>query len=465
MEPMESANVASQFDRLPPSNIDAEMCVLASLMLEPAKIPEYAQIIPEPAFFQADHQIIFRWIREGYRQRKALDPIILREVMDRAGVLEGVGGIAYLAHILNTVPSAAHLEHYTGIVLEKYRLRQLIEAANKVLRTVYHPACEERSQEIARAYSLEMADIAAGGADRDVQMLGDVVKEVYGQLDKGQQPLYPFGYADLDHATGGGGLGEMIIVGARPSMGKSTLLRQMWLRAGIMGIPSLYISHEESTFKIGRNLLSSVANVENQKLRKGRTELLKEEWDAVGEGVNQLMGLPLYVTSRHRRMSAIYAVVHAMKAKHGIVRVFQDYLQRIPGLPGKDRFEKVTNASLMLSELFKDTNTNGVVACQLNRALGGRDDKRPTMTDLRESGQIEQDADGIAMLHREDYYHIGDKDYRPTQEAELILEKWRDSARGQVVKLHSDLKFQRFEDANPLAALPPQVEPQESWVP
>lgn len=434
----------AQFDKMPPASHEAECCFLASLMLEPEHIPEFSQAVPQESFFSADHEIIYEVIVSYYSNHKALNTVLIREELNRRGLLADVGGTAAIGEIICMVPSAAHVKHYAEIILEKWRLRRLIKQANRLLRAAYAPSREDQSVEMARDVAGKLTEIASGGTDRDVQLIGDVAQEVYRQIGASESPLMPFGIRDLDKATGGTGSGEMIVIGARPSMGKSILAKQLGIRSAQAGIPTLLVSLEEGVLKIGRNLLSSTSSVENNLIRSGQMD--EAEWAAVAVGVQALCGIPLYITQKHRKVSDIYGVVHAMKAKYGIRRVIIDYLQRIPGLPGKDRFEKVTNASLFLSELSKEADVNLIVLSQLSRALSTRDDKRPTMTDLRESGQIEQDADGILLLHREDYYHSEDRKYSPTEIAELKIEKFRDGVRGGVIHMASRMKYQRFDD-------------------
>jgi replicative DNA helicase len=457
-QPMDvtSTSVASQFERAVPHDLAAERCLLASLLLDCSKIPEYQARTPKPAFFQPDHQVIFEVSCDVYREKKDLDPVILSAALQARKLLEEVGGMVYLGEILNAVPSTAHIEHYHAIVMEHYRWRLMIEQADNLLRSAYAPRKEAAAIEAARKMAAGFADISAGGSIANVVTIGEAVRNAYDAIGK-TETLLPFCFADLDEATGGAGPGEMIIVGARPSMGKSTLLRQIGLRSGKAGIPTALISVEEGEAKIGRNTLSALSSVENKRIRGGK-DFLPEEWSALQIGVEQAQGIPWWITNRHRTMAQIYAFVHMMKAKYGVVRFLVDYLQKIPGVEGRDRFEKVTNASLQLSELFQQTQTQGIVAVQLSRALGSRDDKRPTMFDIRESGQIEQDADAILMLHREDYYHIQDPEYVPKQVAEIIIEKFRDSARGLVVKLRSDLRFQRFDDLSAVAKMADQAQ-------
>jgi replicative DNA helicase len=224
------------------------------------------------------------------------------------------------------------------------------------------------------------------------------------------------------------------------------MVKQTALRLACSGVPAAIISLEEQKPKIGRNILAAEARVENHKLRRP-SSLSEQEWHEVDEGITRLGGVPLYLVDRARRLPDIAAELTLLVASHGVRMVVVDYLQRVQA-GGRDAYERAGLASVGLSDLFKDLNVAGFVPVQLNRNPEGRDDKRPTMADLRDSGQLEQDADGILFLHREDYYHSGDPAYVPTGVAELSIGKWRDGVRGKVVKLQSNLKYQTFQDVD-----------------
>lgn len=235
-------------------------------------------------------------------------------------------------------------------------------------------------------------------------------------------------------------------------MGKSTMAKQIALRAARNGVASTILSLEESGSKIGRNLLAAECRLDNHRLRKPRM-LNEHDWNAIDTGISQLRGFPLFVVDRARRLSDLRAELSLLVTRHNVQLAVVDYLQRVQ-VPGKDKYERAGNASEGLSDLFKELNVAGLVPVQLNRAVVGRDSKVPDMTDLRDSGQIEQDADGILFLHREDYYHIAEADYQPTHIAEVVVAKMRDGERGVSVKLESNLRYQTFENLS-VAAEPP----------
>lgn len=441
------SSVAQQFDRLPPSDIEAEFCTLGSMMLgNEIDHAEITNIVGRDEFYQADHQIIFDVICDLRRKGSKVDAVILRSELDRRQLLEEIGGTSYLGTILASVPSAAHGVHYAKIVHEKATLRAMISFGNDILRRAYGASRDDIADEMVQEGIAELTGMLERGRGTEIHKLGDVLLETYEQIEAGGAQTVSFGFSDMDLQSGGGiGVGEMIVIAARPSMGKSTLIKQIALRSAMNGVPVGIISLEEGRFKMGRNILSSECRIENQKLRNSRT-LNKDDWAKLADGVARLNGLEIYIVDNKRRLSDIKSAAAIMVARHGVKMIIIDYLQRIKGVGGTSKYEQVSNTSTEISDMFKELGVAGIAVAQLNRAVENRDDKRPLMADLRDSGQIEQDADGVLFLHREDYYHLDETGYEPTSLAEVIFAKYRDGVRGKTVKLQSDLRFQTFTD-------------------
>lgn len=432
-------------ESLPPHDIEAEMALVASLCIGDAAVRAAIRAtVCRDDFFQADHQIMFDVVCDLIDADKPVDTLTLRAELDRRGLLAEIGGTPYLAQILGSVPSHHHGDHYAEIVRERAMRRRIIEVAADLTQQAYLPPKLANGDEIAQHGAERLSKLMATGRAAEYWTLADAVQEFYEGLERKESPLLTTGYAALDVKVGGVGEGETVIIAARPSMGKSTLLRQMAVRIAKREIPVGFISLEESSRKIARNVLSAECQIENRKLRAGN--LCQEEWEPVAHGVAALSKLPFYGSKTcARRIQDIRALVTQWVSRHGIKVLFLDYLQLVRAY-GEKRYEEVTNASMELTQIVKDFGLRAFFAAQLNRGVEGRDDKRPSMRDLRESGQIEQDADGIIFLHREDYYHIADQNYFPDHKAELIVAKFRDSARGDVVTLGSDLRYQTFTD-------------------
>lgn len=436
------------FDRLPPQSREAEMCLLASMMLADADAALFAECrsaIPPGAFVLSDHQILFRTLSEMADRGVKIDALTLREELIRRHLLDEIGGIKYLAQLLNAVPSPSHGPHYAAIVREKAILRGILGIAQRASHAVYGASQEDRATDLAQQFATELAKLTAESGSTEYTTGGEAAIAVMDALEKGAPPLVKLGIDPLDDAMGGVGRGEMLILGARPSMGKSVTCRQILLDAARQGTPTLLISLEESRDKIGRNLLSRLSQIDNNRIRRGT--IAPNEWVPLSEGVASLASIPVYIADKAFTVNQIRSVASIMVAKHGVKLIVVDYLQRVRGA-GKDLYSQVTNASQELSRMFKELGVAGVVAAQLNRDTTKRQNKRPGMMDLRESGQIEQDADQIIMLHREDYYRaVGEstEGETPDGKAEFIFVKFRDGTRGNTVIMRSNLRFQEFE--------------------
>jgi replicative DNA helicase len=433
-------------DKLPPHSIEAEMCALASLMLagdDQALIADIRALVAPASFFQPDHETIVQAMYDVLDAGRKIDAVILREELLRRDLLEDVGGVSYLARLLASVPNAANGKHYAQIVREKFLLRRAATIGLKLYRDVHEAAEHDRACELIDEGLTELAKLNASAAASEITTIASAVQDAYLSLEKGDSPLIKLGIGPIDDDLGGIARGETVVIGARPSMGKSTLMRQIAYSAAKMGTPVGIISLEESPAKISRNLLSAVASVENSRLRLGQVQ--PGEWQSLAEGTAAISDLPIYVASRAFTLPAIRSVAAMMVARYGIKILIVDYLQKVKA-DGANRYEQVTNASAGITQLVKELNVAGVLLAQLNRALTGRTDKRPTMSDLRESGQIEQDADAILFLHREDYYRsTGEAEGDADGVAELIKSKYRDGCRGGTIYLKSNLRYQRFD--------------------
>jgi len=435
-----------EFERIPPQNLDAEMCLIGSILLstDDQFSTELRMMVGADDFYQADHQIIWRVVGQMKDERRPVDAITLRERLSKMGLLAEIGGTGYIASMIGSVPAHTHGKQYAAIVKENSNLRRIITAANESIRAAYaaHHS-ESASVDIVSQVVGVMSKIMSEGTQAEYKSFGAMLVDAYEDLEKTDSPLFTTGIPALDKSFGGIAAGEIVLVGARPSMGKSTLMRQMAIAIARQGLPVGYVSLEESTKKITRNILAAELGIENARLR--RREISEDEMKAIAKAMNDLSQAPLYTATTARTPDQFKAMATLMKAKHGIKYLFLDYMGLLQ-CRGSSDYERASAASEAFVSTVRDLGLCGVVAVQLNRENTKRDDKRPTMGDIRDSGKIEQDADVLILLHREDYYHQAEEVYQPTQVAELIIAKARDSARGITVKLRSELKYQRFVD-------------------
>jgi replicative DNA helicase len=435
--------IASQFDRLQPHSIEAEQCLLASMMLDKEAIGQVVQIVERDSFYQADHQIIYDILVKLYEQNKPIDAVIIREELAKRQLLEEVGGSAYLGQLLGMVPSAAHASHYGGIVREKFLLRQLIAASNEILRDAYAP--HEKADIIVDRSEHRIFDIAEKRIGGQLVSLETVLHEVYEMIeDKGRRGIET-DFQEIDDMLNGLQNGEMIIVAARPSMGKTAMAMNIVENvAANHRLPCAVFSLEMSKQQLAQRMLCSRAAIDAQKVRKGL--LSAEEFHKLAAVVVELSKAPIWVDdSPGLTVLELRAKARRLKRQHDIKLIMIDYMQLMDN-PGPDsRQQQISEISRGVKSVARELNIPVICLSQLNRASEGRDGHRPRMSDLRESGSIEQDADVIMLLHREDYYRMAEPDFQPDNIAEIIIAKQRNGPTG-TVKLTFLNKATRFEN-------------------
>ena len=436
-------SLSGQFDRLPPSAVEAEMCLLASMMLDKDMIGQVVQIVDREAFYQADHQIIFDIVVKLYEQNRPIDGVIIREELAKRQLLEEVGGLPYLAQILNTVPSSAHGAHYAGIVREKSLLRQLIAASNNILRDAYAPH-EQADLVVDKAEKqiFEIAQKKVGGA---MVPLESVLHEVFEMIENRGQRGLETGYFDLDDMLNGLQNGEMIIVAARPSMGKTSLAMNLIEgMAAERNTACAIFSLEMSKQQLAQRMLCSRGKIDSHKLRRGM--LQSHEYAHLANVVGQLAKAPVWVDdSPGLTILDLRAKARRLKLQHDIKCIMIDYMQLMDNPGVESRQQQISEISRGIKAVARELNVPVIALSQLNRQSEGRDGHRPRMSDLRESGSIEQDADVIMLLHREDYYKMAEPDFQPDNIAEVIIAKQRNGPTG-TIKLYFDSKSTRFEN-------------------
>jgi replicative DNA helicase len=435
--------VARQFDRLPPHSIEAEMCLLASMMLEKDIIGQAVQLIDREAFYQADHQIIYDVLVKLYELNRPIDSVILFEELLKRQLLEEVGGTSYIAQILNTVPSSAHGMHYAGIVREKAMLRQLIAASNDILRDSYAPYDQaDVVLDKAERRIFEIAQKKVGGT---MEPLEKTLHEVFDMIDNRGRPGLMTGFHELDDMLNGLQNGEMIIVAARPSMGKTAFaMNLVEYMAADLKLPCAVFSLEMSKQQLAQRMLCSRGRVDAHKLRKGM--LNDDEHKKLAITVDALAKAPVWVDdSAGLTPLELRAKARRLKLQHDIKCIMIDYMQLMDNPGPESRQQQISEISRAVKSVARELNIPVICLSQLNRMTEGREGHRPRMSDLRESGSIEQDADVVMLLHREDYYRMNEPDFQPDNIAEIIVAKQRNGPTG-TVKLTFDTRSTRFNN-------------------
>jgi replicative DNA helicase len=440
-------------DRLPPQHLEAERGVLGSILLDNDVMHDIVVFLRAEDFYRDAHQVIYAAIRDLYDKAKGIDAVTLAEELKLRGVFDQVGGDDTLTEIVTSVPHAANGKYYAEIVKEKATSRQLIEGATEIIRDGY--SNQFTAQELLEGAERKIFGIAEDQIRGETLELKDVVKQAMDLIairaDSGGHAVTGLatGLIDLDNITGGFHPGQLIIVAARPSMGKTALALNICDHSGVNSkVPVLFVSLEMGHIEIGERLLCARSRVDGHKLRTGLGMGMRELTQH-SKAYNELSkNAEIYIDDTPaRNMMQIAASARRIKRRSQIGLLMVDYIQLVDSDDSRDsRQEQIAKISRRLKTLARELKVPVVALSQLNRAVESREDKRPRMADLRESGAIEQDADMVLLLHRPEYYDANDQ---PGM-AELIVAKNRNGPTGNI-KLTFLKNLTRFENFGAVA--------------
>jgi len=432
-----------------PESLPAEAAVIGSMIVDPRCIGDVIEILDREAFYHTEHQLIFDAIVALYERNRGegIDGVLVRDELDRHGQLDQIGGLDYLRRVMETVPSAANVVYYAEIVREKMLLRETIAAATEILNNAYDEsgtASEKLDEAERRIFSVTNKRITSAA-----EAMKDLVTKTFELIEKREGTHVTglaTGYYELDDLTCGLQRGEMIIVAGRPSMGKTAFALNIAEHIGIIDkTPLLIFSLEMGKQQLAERFLCSYSGVDAQLVRKGMLDTA--HYQKLVEGCGVLSEAPIFIDDTPALTPLeMRAKARRLKRSHDIQCIMVDYLQ-LMHLGGRveSRQQEIGAISRYTKSLARELNVPVVMLSQLNRAAEGREGHRPRMSDLRESGSIEQDADVIMLLHREDYYERGNPEYEPTHTAEVIIAKQRNGPT-DTVKLTFLEKCTRFEN-------------------
>jgi len=436
--------------RVPPHSIDAEQAVLGALMLDQTAWERIADKVNENDFYRAEHRVIFRAIGDLTEKNQPCDAVTIGEWFEANGKADEVGGVAYVVQLANATPSAVNIVAYAEIVREKSILRSLIDASSAIMGDAFRPE-GRRSEELlgeAEQRVFQIADAGARGKKTHVEARA-AIKEAFQILhqryeNKGALSGLATGFVDLDEMTAGLQPGDLIIIAARPSMGKSTLAVNIAEHTALKARKAVAVySMEMPSSQLAFRLIASTGRIDQQHLRTGNLE--EEDWPRVTTAMALLAETRIIIDDTPALSPAeLRARARRLKRQYDIGLIIVDYLQ-LMAVPGsrENRATEISEISRGLKALAKELNVPVIALSQLNRSLEQRTDKRPMMADLRESGAIEQDADVILFIYRDEYYN---KDSPDKGIAEVIVSKQRNGPTG-TVKLTFLSKFTRFESS------------------
>jgi replicative DNA helicase len=436
-------------DRTPPQDLLAEQCVLGGMLLSKDAIADVVEVIRQTDFYKPAHQTIYDAIIDLYGKGEPADPVTIAAELTRAGSLERIGGAPYLHTLVASVPTAANAGYYAQIVRERAILRRLVEAGTKVVQLGYGAAGGSGGDvdDVVDRAQAAVYEVVERRTSEDFVPLEKAMWDTYAELESieghgGALSGVATGFRELDELTNGLHPGQLVVVAGRPGQGKSTLGMDFLRSASIKHqLGSVLFSLEMGRSEITMRMLSAEAKVRLQKMRTGGLD--SRDWDRLARRMSEVASAPMFIDdSPNLSMMEIRAKARRLKQRHDIQLVVLDYLQLMSSNKRvENRQQEVAEMSRSLKLLAKELGVPVVAISQLNRGAEARADKRPQISDLRESGAIEQDADIVILLHREDYYN---KESRPG-EADLIVAKNRNGPTLELA-VSSQLHFSRFED-------------------
>ncbi len=437
-------------DRTPPCDVSAEVAVLGSILLMPDVCDDLVSILKPDDFYDDAHRKLYDHITQMIDLNQKIDATLLVNRLKTTDDYEAVGGSAYLAKLANGVPNAAHAVYYAEIVRSKATLRKLIEAGTTILRDAYDEARDPK--ELLSQAEQRVFQIQDERSSQAAESINDLLKQAMERIDARMKGTHAVGgvdthFGDYDAMSGGLHNGELVILAARPSMGKTAFALNVAENVSLLSrAPVLFVSLEMSGMELADRLLCSVAKVNGHRLRNGT--ISQEDRKRLVEKAIEISNAPLYVDdSPSRTVSEIAAVARRIKQrdKHlGLIVI--DYLQLIdPDNPKDPRQEQVAKIARRLKGLAREQGVPVLCLAQLNRQAEDSKDHRPRLSHLRESGAIEQDADVVMFVHREEYYHRGDEAAQYAGQAEIIIAKQRNGPVGEI-ELSWEKEFTRFRD-------------------
>ncbi len=433
-------------EKVPPQSIEAEMAVLGSMLIEEDAIATAIEILDSDFFYRDSHKNIFATILELFDANNAVDLVTLVEALRKKGILEEIGGAAYITNLTSTVPTAANVAYYANIVKEKALLRNLITTATLIVSECFGQNRDVRDL-LDKAEQM-IFDITGPKVDSAVKPIKELVKDGIETIDK----LYkrkenitgiPTGFHEFDIMTAGLQKSDLIVVAGRPSMGKSALVGCMAEHIGVVEkIPVAIFSLEMSKEHLVQRMLCSHARVDAHKVRTGF--LAQSDWPRLTAAAGRLSEATIFIDdSPGISALEVRAKARRLKAQHNIGLIILDYLQMLRGHKGaENRQQEISDISRSLKALAKELNVPVIAVSQLSRSPEKREDRRPQLADLRESGAIEQDADLVALLFREEFYNPQEENKGRT---ELIIAKQRNGPVGSML-LAFIKEYTRFEN-------------------
>ena len=427
---------SSNGGRIPPQDITAEKSLLGAILISDKSFPDVLEEVRATDFYNKQHGLIFDAMTSLYEKSKAIDLLTVTSELKAKKHLKEIGGEPYLVELTNFVPTASHAKDYAELVNKASTRRRLIKAGTEIVEAAYEDGAEVG--DLVGKAEKNLFAVSDKTTKSDYSALGDLLVNAFDRIEnlhknKGALRGLKTGFRDLDKKTAGLQKGDLVIIGARPAMGKTTFAQNIAYNAATINNQGvLFFSMEMSKDEIVDRMVSDVSGVDNWKIRNGN--LSDDDFAKIGDALAEMGETPIYIDDTSS-MTVLELRNKARRAKHdhNISLIVVDYLQLISGSDryAGNRVQEVTEISRGLKTLARELEVPVIALAQLSRSVTGRDDPRPVLSDLRESGSIEQDADLVMFLHRVDYYHQ-EEGYEPTNITELLIAKHRHGPIGKI---------------------------------
>ncbi|MFM9108598.1 MAG: replicative DNA helicase [Chloroflexota bacterium] len=422
---------AQHVDRLPPHNLEAEQSVLGSLLIDRDAVIRVAAFLRPDDFYHPGNGAIYRAVKDLYDRREPTDLVTLSDELGRRDQLDQVGGPAYLTSLVNAVPNAVHVEYYGKIVERTATLRRLIDAGAQIVGIGYQDGLE--IEDALDAAERAIFDVSQKRRTKDFVSIAEVLDSIFDRLDSQRDRAaiagVPTGFTDLDSITGGLQRSDLVILAARPSMGKTSLALGIAYHAAVqrqrtVGIFSLEMSAEQ----LVQRLISMDTGIDTHRLRMGQIE--GPEWERISRAFGRLSDAPIFIDDQSgANVMDVRSKARRLQAEVGLDLIVIDYLQLMSGRRSENRVQEISDISRGLKGLARELDVPVLALSQLSRAVETRSDHRPMLSDLRESGSIEQDADIVMFIYREDKY---DENSERQGIAEVLVAKHRNGPVGSA---------------------------------
>lgn len=451
-------------DKTVPHNIEAEEAVLGSLLIDPDGVFRVLSFLRAEDFYLQKHRWIYEAMLRVYDRRDPIDLVMLTSELEQLDHLEAVGGAAYIVQLINAVPSAINVESYARLVEHTAVRRRLLDAVSEIARLSYDETLS--IEQVVDQSEQTLFGVSQKRSTRDLQPIQEIVPLYYDHIDKlyqnrGQIPGVPTGFNDLNRLLGGFQKSDLLILAARPGVGKTSLMLTFALKAAEQRKVVAIFSLEMSAEQIVQRLVAQVSGIDAQKLRLGN--LQDDDWPRFAEAISHLSELPIYIDDTPSiSVMQLRTKCRRLSSEHGLDIIFVDYLQLMNSdVRSDNRVQEVSYISRSLKGLARELNVPLMTASQLSRAVEQRQNRRPVLSDLRESGSLEQDADIVMFIYRDEMYN---ENTETPNIADIMVEKHRSGPTG-TVQLFFNKRLTQFVDAytqvppDAYRPAPPPVQP------